>query len=758
MLNVRLNGVRKGDFLAYMTGDGDFLFPPRDLVAMGVPRPAGRTVEIAGEMLLSLKSIEGAELTFNEKTLTLEIQLPPGMLPGQSVNLGATQPALDLSSRARGGFLNYWLGYSHSQSGFEAYNGATELGLNIGKLLLLDNRTFSAADGQYRSVRLQTQLLYDEPEQLRRWTLGDAFASSGELGSTLNLGGISVSKLYQINPYFIKTPLAGFAGAVALPSTVDVYMNGARVQSQTLAPGNFSLQNLNAYNATGLRNIELVIRDAFGQEQHVSFPYFFTDQLLAKGLHEYSYNAGFIRNNFGVKSNEYGTAAVSAFHRYGWSDTLTLGLGGDATRDHINFGPRVSLNTVNAGVVTAGFSLSHDRDIPIKSGAAASLNHTFVSGPISSQLFVRRFTEDYSVIGFNPTDEPKLQGSAAVSYGNRNAGTFSLSYAVQTVFGGAADERSTTLGYTRTLAGNVSLVANVSRVIADTSEYAAFVGVAFFPARELIANASQQRTTEGDTVNQFQFAKTPPIGEGLGYRVLTQRSVIGGSVSESISPFVQYNARNAILTAEGTTFVNGRSGGTDFYQLAIAGAAVYIGNDFYFSRPVNDSFGLVRIEPPLAGVRVLKSNAEVGVTDATGTVFVPNLGSYQVNEVAIQPKDVPLDYSVTHSSQKLRPPLRSGVIARFDIRRIRAVTGRLKLRSDGTVTPLENYEMVLTGTAGTARVSTIRHGDFYIENLAPGRYSAQLNVDGKTCKLELTIPTSQEIVTDLGDIVCERIP
>jgi len=298
----------------------------------------------------------------------------------------------------------------------------------------------------------------------------------------------------------------------------------------------------------------------------------------------------------------------------------------------------------------------------------------------------------------------------------------------------------------------------VSRVIADTSGYAAFVGVTFFPARSLIANASHQRTKEGDTVNQFQFAKNLPIGEGLGYRVLTQRSVTGGIVSESISPFVQYNARNAILTAAGTTFVNGRAGGTDFYQLAIAGAAVYIGNDFYFSRPVNDSFGLVRIEPPLAGVRVLKSNAEVGVTDATGTVFVPNLGSYQVNEVAIQPKDVPLDYSVTHSSQKLRPPLRSGVIARFDIRRIRAVTGRLKLRSDGTVTPLENYEMVLTGTAGTARVSTIRHGDFYIENLAPGRYSAQLNVDGKTCKLELTIPTSQEIVTDLGDIVCERIP
>jgi outer membrane usher protein len=385
------------------------------------------------------------------------------------------------------------------------------------------------------------------------------------------------------------------------------------------------------------------------------------------------------------------------------------------------------------------------------------VNHTFLYGPFSSQILVRRFSEDYTVLGVTAADKPKLEGSASINYGNRRAGTYSLSYATQTVFGGATDQHTTTFGYNKTLGQNVSFVANLSRVVQDAKGYEVFVGISFFPGNGYSADASYQKTKDGDVTNQIQFAKTPPIGEGVGYRVTAQRSVTSGAASESISPFVQYNARHAILSAEGTSFVNTGSGGSSFYQLSLAGAAVYIGDDVYFSRPVNDSFAVVKIEPPLAGVRVLKSSAEIGITDASGAVFVPSLGSYQLNEVAIQSKDIPLDYTLAQTAQKIRPPLRSGVLALFPVTRVRAATGSLKLRSDGTVTPIENYDVVLTGAAAGTRLNTIRSGDFYIEDVAPGRYSAQLKVGGKTCKLELIIPDSREIVANLGDIFCETV-
>ena len=655
--------------------------------------------------------------------------------------------------------MNYQLGRTLTQSGFETYNGTTELGVNLGRFLLLDNRNYTNSTGQSHATRLQTQLIYDRPEELQRWTFGDAAAASGELGGSFNFAGIGVSKLYQINPYFVKQPLAGFSGAVALPSTVEIYANGARVQTQTLAPGNFNLQNLNFRGATGLSNLEYVIRDPFGREQRISSAYFFSDQLLARGLHEYSYNAGVMRRNYGVTNSDYGTAAFSAFHRYGLTDTLTLGVNGDATAEHFNIGPRASLNTVRLGIVTAGLAVSHDNDISSRRGAAGSLNHSYQSGAFSTSLLARRFSEDFSVLteGLS-TAKPKLQGAASVSYGSSQSGTFSLGYSTQTAFGAVGDQHSTTLGYTRTLFGNVSLVANVSRVVQDTRGYAAFIGLSFFPGNGLSANLSHQKSATGDTLEQLQFAKTVPTGEGLGYRVVTQRSTTAGTVSESVSPFVQYNATHAILTAEGTDFTNGGAGGSGFYRLSVAGAAAVVGDGVYFSRPVNDSYGVVKVEPPLAGVRVMRNNAAIGTTGASGAVFIPNLGSYQVNDVAIQPKDVPLDYTVTKAAQKVRPPLRAGVVAAFNVVRVRAITGILKLRRDGTARLLENVDIELTGDKSATRLITIRGGDFYIENLQPGRYTGSLKVDGKSCSLQLTVADTNEIVTDLGDVFCESLP
>ena len=62
-------------------------------------------------------------------------------------------------------------------------------------------------------------------------------------------------------------------------------------------------------------------------------------------------------------------------------------------------------------------------------------------------------------------------------------------------------------------------------------------------------------------------------------------------------------------------------------RLSAAGGIVYVGGRVGFSRPVTDSFGLVRVDR-LEGVRVSLNNQEIGRTDASGEVFLPNLGSY----------------------------------------------------------------------------------------------------------------------------------
>jgi outer membrane usher protein len=70
-------------------------------------------------------------------------------------------------------------------------------------------------------VRYATQLVYDRRDDQQRLILGDHTAATGELGSTLAVGGLSFSKLYQMTPYFIRQPLAGYAGTASTPSQVE---------------------------------------------------------------------------------------------------------------------------------------------------------------------------------------------------------------------------------------------------------------------------------------------------------------------------------------------------------------------------------------------------------------------------------------------------------------------------------------------------------------------------------------------------------
>ncbi len=782
VLSVRVNSVSKGEFIGYMGGNRDFLFSPSDLKAMDIVDAEGGLVDIEGAQFVSLRSLPGVELTFNEKKLSLDIMLPAAMLPRQQKSLGAEQPRMPVQARSPGGFLNYRLAYTDAIHSNGMLNGATELGVNVGQALFLNTHNFTVGNAQNHGVRLQTQLIYDQPDALRRFVAGDVFASSGDLGSTLNLGGLSISKVYNINPYFLKQPLVGFTGSVAAPSNADVFIDGVRVSTAKLAPGSFNLQNINYIN--GLHNVDLVIRDPFGGEQHISFPYFFNDQLLAKGLQEYSYNLGFIRNNFGQTSFDYGRAAASMFHRYGVSDALTIGAGADITARHINIGPRVLYNTGPAGIVSAGFAVSRDSSAPAQvitdasgavtvgpatgaaSGSAVALGYTYISGPFTLQGAMRRYSQNYNLIGFIGVDKPKLQASAAMSYGTRTFGTTTLAQTVQTVYGGEADQRATTISYSRSIGSNLFLSGSVSRVsqaspvtgsgFEVTKGYTALVTLAYYPKSPTAISAgfSQQKTLNGDTSSQLQIARTTPIGEGFGYRVLVERNVNSGVPSENLAPFLQYNARNAIFTAEGNS-TSSAGANHSSYQMAVAGAVVNVGGGSYLSRPVDDGYGVVKLEPAAAGVRVYRSGTQIGVTNDSGAVFVPSLGSYQINTLEIQPKDLPLDNGVASARQEVRPPLRGGAVARFAVTRVRAVTGKLMLRSGGALTPLDDYEFALRGPTPEVKVRTVRGGEFYLENLTPGIYSAALQAGAQTCTLEFEMPDSQEIIADLGEVICE---
>src|SRR4030066_21870 len=80
ILRVVLNQEEKGEFFVNVTDDGDFLVRIEDLRKMGFSEILGDVSVFEGEEFVSLRSMEGVKIVFDEKKLGLELTADPYLL------------------------------------------------------------------------------------------------------------------------------------------------------------------------------------------------------------------------------------------------------------------------------------------------------------------------------------------------------------------------------------------------------------------------------------------------------------------------------------------------------------------------------------------------------------------------------------------------------------------------------------------------------------------------------------------------------
>ena len=107
-----------------------------------------------------------------------------------------------------------------------------EMGLSLDGALLFSSAYLS---NQNDPVRGMSNLVVDNRRSLIRFTLGDALVRTGSLGSGGFVGGMTISRDYELDPYVIKTPRLGMQGSTPTPATVDVLVNGTRIRSEEIA-------------------------------------------------------------------------------------------------------------------------------------------------------------------------------------------------------------------------------------------------------------------------------------------------------------------------------------------------------------------------------------------------------------------------------------------------------------------------------------------------------------------------------------------
>jgi outer membrane usher protein FimD/PapC/outer membrane protein OmpA-like peptidoglycan-associated protein len=771
IIAVTLNQQPKGDFFVLLGEDGDFLIPVADLEAMGFARLPGTPVDIQGVSFFSLSSLQGVEYKFDENTLTIELTSAPELLPKTTLDLSPQRRPGVIYPRDNSLFLNYGIDYSAGGDDdfvFEGLTVSNELGMRFRDLLLLTNSVYSETPDDSQFVRLNSSVTWDDRQTLRRVIGGDFFALSGDLGSRMQMGGLSISKLYRIDPYFIRYPLFDFSGMASLPSDVDLYVDGVRVRSERFAPGEFEL--LNFQSLGGAQTIEVVIRDAFGREQRIASPFFFTDRVLRQGLHEYSYNLGLQRRDFGQESNSYSDLAFSAFHRYGLSDNLNLGLRGEAADDLANLGVEAVMKTGGIGLLRLEVSGSSAGD---DSGAAGFLGYEYYNRRFRGRLALQGFSEGYRTLSdkVETATRRKLRALAGIGYTTPQFGSFSVDYARNENYDEPQRE-TLTFSWSRRLWKRAYVNATYRQIRETATSHETGINLTWYLGREHSLTTALRR--EGsDNIQMVEARKNTPSGAGTGWNVRAERADREGSRTDQLNAVVQHNARHAILRGDVSA---GRSKAisSEDLRLSLSGALVQVGDTFALTRPVTDSFALVSVGD-IEGVGVYVNGQTSGRTNSKGKVVIPDLSSYYDNQVSIEDKDIPIDYLMPRVRLNISPPLRSGSCLNFPLRKYQAFTGFLNVDGQEGVTPLAYAELDLATATGPVKFWTGSDGEFYIDSqevefdlaahqgcealtdnttafLPAGTYPLTVKLENDVFQSELTIPESDETFAELGTL------
>lgn len=691
-----------------------------------------------------LDAVPGVTWQLDRQHLSLDINAPANAFVG--AKLRAMGEAGEPPPRPPPGvMLNYDLSLSHSVSQITSSAMLEAVAFNrLGTFV--SSALVSDPGSDTHATRLDTYWRYDLPHRMETLVVGDTVGVSGGWSRPARYGGIRWGRDFDMHPGFVTLPQISLAGQATLPSTVDVLVNNARRLSLSVPPGPFDLANVPI--VTGAGEINLVVRDLLGRETVVRQSYYASPRLLAAGLTDFSFEAGWLRTAYG-RDSDYGDGFGAATWRQGLTNRLT-----GTTRLELQGGRRA------AGMELAG--LLGDWGVARLSlaGAAGDRQGQQESGHLlqagiehNSPRVGGALQYEYASQGFAPFGEAVDPAATAqrpreswlANLGGSLGGAVGggLSYVRQTRWDG---DRVTSLGLSLSLPlwrrASLSLLAN-KRLDGDQAWY---VGVSVnLPLDGGLHLASQvERGTDGQVTSAVSAARNPPAGPGLGWRVEA-----ASTDSQRVQAGLQYHASHSewVLdaVANGQGEVSTRLGGR--------GSLGWLDGLFFASRPVGEGSVAVVKVAGVAGVPVQYSHQVVTQTDARGLAFVPGLLPWQKNRIEIDPVDLPLDVQVTRTSEDVTPYARSGVVVDFGARRTRQALVVVYQR-DGTPVPMGARVRLLP--SGPEFI-TGRRGEVWLTDLAGERQRMQVHWTKGDCTLELIVPSSPDGTPGkIGPLVCEE--
>lgn len=688
-------------------------------------------------------SLPGVAVRYDPGLQRVALDAPMALLNLSTTVANAPEVDIPQATASPGLLLNYDLYGSHDDLGdsVSAFGELRAFGLGAGVFSQTAVTRSYRLDGESRrteSVRLDTSWRWSSPASMFSVTVGDVISDNLNWTRALRMGGVRFGRDFGVQPYRITTPLPTFLGEVTVPSAVDLYVNGVRQYSGDLPPGPFQLATIPGITGTG--NAQVVVTDAFGRVRTLDFPFYAAQQLLAKGLSDWSVSLGTVREDYALRSFSYANDPVaSASARYGLSDRLTL-------EGHAEGGGGVSAGGVGAvwlagraGVFSA--SLAHGRyrdDDGWQYGAGYNWSNGRFNFAVDTQRTRGHYRDVASLYGLAP---PRVSERAVASWNTTRLGSLGLSY-VRLAYRGEEQARYGSATWTHDVGPRASVSLSFNQSLDDSDERNVYLGFTMSLDRYVQVSTSVQRNRDR-TDAVLDVTKPVPGDGGFGWRVQAR----GGDGEDGGL------AEAGWLTDSGRFNVGAaRQGDRNYGYASATGSLVWMGGHVFAARNVSDAFAVVSTDG-VAGVPVKLENRLIGQTDRSGMLLVTPLNAWQRNRLSIDPMDLPANVRLDRVETFATPSDRAGTVVRFGMAPVRAAVLVLH-DAAGQPLPLGSRVRLLSESGDAGETSLVGYdGEAYLETLRDNN-TLRVETPSGVCRVEARYPGGAAGIPRLGPLTC----
>lgn len=558
--------------------------------------------------------------------------------------------------------------------------------------------------GAPRLLRLDTTARLALPGKALSISLGDFVSAGSQSQRAVRMGGVQLASDFALRPDLVTVPLPGFAGSVAVPTTIDVLAGDQRYSLGEVAPGDFTVRNVPSQPGRGEASV--ILRDALGREVVQTARFYVSDQLLAPRTTGYAVNAGFVRRRYGFASNDYGALAATAYVRRGLSPYVTLEASGEWTRGVGNGGLRGDFVIAKVALATVEARVSRD-----STAGTGTLLHAALESfgrklgwSIRATLPSANYRDVATRLGDDP---PPREYAGQVFYRLSADSQVQLSYARQhyrSLLPLGLNERDSEVlnaNFRARLSSRATFFAGGGMRRGDRgTAYSAAAGIslslggrtnagayASYESGRLAGSATYAHDAQQDgeigTRAAVSLTETSQrVSAGAAWR--DRHILLDGQIEEVDGVFAaRANARGTLLLAGGTVFARNQSGG---------------------------SYALVRTGN-VGGVPITRENQDVGTTNRRGLLLVQDIPAQATIKIDVRADKLPSDALVRETTHFIRVPRRAVALVDIETLRFRPVLRQLvdaagqPLAAGLAVRALPSGETTIVGFDGMAEIN-----------------------------------------------------